>query len=693
MLIIVIKKPSGEDERVELAPGEDLPPIEEGDHVVVQNPDGDQIDVQVKNGDLILVVKEGPEGGDGETQTIILKGMAEALDGEGVSMSLDLPGREAPLEIRSLEQIREIGLQALEIPDAAEDAEEDIPAIEDLSLEQIAEETGIEVAAGPEEGPLPEAVAEPIPDAIAEAVPEALPEAVAEALPAPAPEAAPDLAPPAPISISTPGQFGDDLTSQQGLSGPTSDNALLDPAPLTPPPPPVPVRPVVVTRDDDPSNTPPPAEPEPTTPVTPVFPDIIIDPSRSVSADGQRDANGSLLYSTIEEGLRAAETGHEIYLEEGTYNLSSTLNLDKEVSVTGASETGVVLDASAHNGYGILINADNVSLSKVTLSGANHYGIKIQPDSLDSTDSVTGTSLTSVTVKESARSGIDLNGADQASLSDISVSGSSTGVGIAMTDSSDISLSNIATSGNGWGGVAIYTAGRYYEGGSNNISFSGSISTSESVGIYQQTADNLYDVTNLNLPEGCDYKLTNADFRAGGDEFTFFFADLTDALVFGEMLTNPDSSVLSYTNPDSGAVTSYSFQTGGNSDDTLAASSLGTALFGGDGADTLTGSAADDILLGGNGDDLLTGGLGADRFILSATDTGSDTILDFETSDHLDLSDLLDNGTTDFLFLDDGAGNARISAQTDPDAILLTLNNVDADNLQMDAEGMVSLTA
>jgi subtilisin family serine protease len=77
---------------------------------------------------------------------------------------------------------------------------------------------------------------------------------------------------------------------------------------------------------------------------------------------------------------------------------------------------------------------------------------------------------------------------------------------------------------------------------------------------------------------------------------------------------------------------------GGRGSDTLQGSSDDDVLLGGSDADILNGADGSDILLGGDGDDLLdggsgndilTGGGGSDRFVLSS-DSGSDTIVDFE---------------------------------------------------------------
>ncbi len=62
------------------------------------------------------------------------------------------------------------------------------------------------------------------------------------------------------------------------------------------------------------------------------------------------------------------------------------------------------------------------------------------------------------------------------------------------------------------------------------------------------------------------------------------------------------------------------------------------------GNDTIIGGAGADKIIGGTGMDTLTGGLGNDAFVLASTSdtgktsSGADTIVDFTTGDHIDLS-------------------------------------------------------
>jgi Ca2+-binding RTX toxin-like protein len=107
---------------------------------------------------------------------------------------------------------------------------------------------------------------------------------------------------------------------------------------------------------------------------------------------------------------------------------------------------------------------------------------------------------------------------------------------------------------------------------------------------------------------------------------------------------------------------------GGKGSDTLLGSSGDDALFAGRGADILNGDDGNDILYGGKGDDLLTGGLGVDiliggmgvdKFLLS-TNSGSDTVTDFEVG-------------KDLLVLGNGLTFSQLTIAQDSGATLIRL--------------------
>ena len=398
-------------------------------------------------------------------------------------------------------------------------------------------------------------------------------------------------------------------------------------------------------------------------------------------------------YATIQAAIDAASAGDTIFIGAGTYTLTATLNVNKDVTLLGESEDGVIIDANAVSGYGILLTASGATLSDFTLNGpatagASSYGLKVSPNG--TADAISDITLQNLTVAESYKTQIDLNGVHDSTLSNITVDGTGTasGNGLTLTDSSNIIVNDLETIANPWGGVAIYTDGTYYAGGSDGITFTGSFSATESAAtngaspIYIQLTGNAFEVTNLTLPTGYDYAVTNSEFRPEGDEFTFFFDTQESADAFADHLeTFGGTSVVS--TPDADVI-------GGDG-----------YLFGAAGNDTLTGDAGDDRLSGGTGDDTLNGGDGtADSAVFSGdradytlgldadghvtvTDTnttngndGTDTLIDVETLK------FADGETRVWTVAEDGSGDftsiqAAITAASDGDTIIVAPGSYD----------------
>ena len=78
---------------------------------------------------------------------------------------------------------------------------------------------------------------------------------------------------------------------------------------------------------------------------------------------------------------------------------------------------------------------------------------------------------------------------------------------------------------------------------------------------------------------------------------------------------------------------------GGSGRDIIIGGRNSDYIFGGDDDDLLLGGGGDDIIVGGKGDDIMGGGSGADTFVFGPGD-GSDTIMDFENIDTLDITSL-----------------------------------------------------
>ncbi len=259
-----------------------------------------------------------------------------------------------------------------------------------------------------------------------------------------------------------------------------------------------------------------------------------------VNASVASSGNGttpSSAFKTITEGINAASNGDTINVANGTYDGEpSTITVNKKLSIIGESEAGVIIDAGSYGGYGIQITASSVTLKNFTLKNAQSYGIK--------SDGAANLDYENITVENSGKSNLDFNGCSNITLNHITARNSSHGVGIALTDSHDAIVSNVTTSGNVWGngqsmGMAVYTYGRYYPGGSSNITLSGTNSFGEPVPLYVET-DNYdggsdYPVTNLNV---------SGDFASivrlpvSSPHQIYFFRNLNAALTTGAQLAS-----------------------------------------------------------------------------------------------------------------------------------------------------------
>ena len=192
-------------------------------------------------------------------------------------------------------------------------------------------------------------------------------------------------------------------------------------------------------------------------------------------------ANGAVSFSgagsSLQAQIDATPAGGTVFVGPGTY--AGPLVINKELALIGTSEAGVQINATAAPTYGIYVTA-NATLKNFTLTGptnASGYGLKISGDALTAT-------VENVTVKNSKRSNFDFNGLNGLTLTNVTAQGAVGGAGIALTDVSNATLTDVETSGNAWGGVALMTFGRYATGGSSGITFAGTNSFGEPAPVY-----------------------------------------------------------------------------------------------------------------------------------------------------------------------------------------------------------------
>ncbi|MEX0917331.1 MAG: hypothetical protein WDZ90_02315, partial [Candidatus Paceibacterota bacterium] len=251
---------------------------------------------------------------------------------------------------------------------------------------------------------------------------------------------------------------------------------------------------------------------------------VVFDNDDTLTVSEEGGVVGEADFDTIQEAFSKATIGDTIFVYDGSYSLdSTTLTLNKSITITGESEAGVEIDGSGIDGYGISVSADNVVLEAFTLLGpaagdaSGNYGIKASH--------ISNFTMIDVTVRGSLRSEIDLNTVDIGLLDGVTADGVGTGgVGIALSHSDSIVLRDVTTLGNDWGGVGLFDT---VDGATTDITFEGTNSFGEVNGVYID-AEFGFGVSSITLP-GFDFGVRN---DTAGTNFTFLQETEADAVAF-----------------------------------------------------------------------------------------------------------------------------------------------------------------
>lgn len=246
---------------------------------------------------------------------------------------------------------------------------------------------------------------------------------------------------------------------------------------------------------------------------------------------------------SIQDAIDAAEEGDVICLGAGPHTLAGTLDIDVNRVVIEGSAEGTTLDASG-SGYAVLWTADGATLKDVTLDGGGNYGIKMQAP-IGSATPLSGATLENVVVENSTRTAIDLNFVEDVTLDTVTARDTTGGAGIAMISADNVTLNNVTTDSNAWGGVAVYTDASGHFGGppepGSGLTITG-LTSVDNVPLYGEGA-NGGEISGLDAPQ-FTHIVHSPDHRSNGGDFTFYVKSEARGVALANALPGTGSATL-----------------------------------------------------------------------------------------------------------------------------------------------------
>ena len=241
-------------------------------------------------------------------------------------------------------------------------------------------------------------------------------------------------------------------------------------------------------------------------------------------------AGPGIYCNDIQGAINDAASGDIVYLHNGIYNVSSQINIYKsDITLRGESQAGVIINSTS-TGYQFDVGGsitpirDSITLENFTLNGnpAGTYGLKIA--------GVTNVNVNYITVNNTGKTAVDFNGVHGGIVAFLSLNNTVSGNGLTLTDSSNFTVSNVTTTNNAWGGIALYSSTYYSPTGVDNVVFSNN-SLHELAKIYSEGGAT--EFTNIDFGSYNQYMAQNLPGTPSGrSNHKYYFDSLVNAQNF-----------------------------------------------------------------------------------------------------------------------------------------------------------------
>ncbi len=254
-----------------------------------------------------------------------------------------------------------------------------------------------------------------------------------------------------------------------------------------------------------------------------------------VAATGN-NANDGLSLATPKQTIPAAVTasanGDVIHIANGVYTLTATLNLNKELTIIGETEAGVIINCTGTpaSAWAINPNKSNTSLSNFTIipnGTTGGFPIHVASNTTP-VPVISNISISYITIIGAKKTAFDFNGVDNLTVSYVTAKNTSAGNAVQFSGCKNVQAHHITSSGNVWGGIAVYVSKPSPSGvgrGSDNVMIDiTNSSIAETNPVYVQDEAGFVNTNTSVL--GLDYLVRNSSVTG----YAFYYADKATAL-------------------------------------------------------------------------------------------------------------------------------------------------------------------